>query len=226
MNGNIKSPFFVVSPKAYLQGEELLELANLADKLAGSIENSIFCAVPTIYLSKIAQSTKNVIVTAQYADGFGPGHGMGRNLLEDLKFNGIEATFLNHKECQMNFKDLVVTIEKAKELEIITIACADGIDEAKILAYANPNIILCEPYDLIGTGITSPDTYVRDTIKAIRDINKEVLVMEGAGITNGNDVKKLISLGADGTGVSSIISKEKNKEKLLKDLLDGLGEIK
>lgn len=226
MKENIKSPFFIVSPKAYLQGDELLDLAKLTDKLAGGIKNTIFFAAPTIYLREICEITKNVIVTAQHADGFGSGNGMGRNLIEDLKANGVRATFLNHKECQVPFKELVVSINKAKELGIITIVCADGVEEAKALAYMNPSIILCEPYNLIGTGNTSSEEYVRETISAIRKINEDVLIMEGAGITCGADVEKLISLGADGTGVSSIVSKKADKEALLIDLLKGLGENK
>jgi triosephosphate isomerase len=46
--------------------------------------------------------------------------------------------------------------------------------------------------------------------------------MEGAGITCGADVRRLIRLGAQGTGISSTLALAENKEELLSDLLGAL----
>ena len=224
MKREVKTPFFVISPKTYIVGDELVELAKMVDDLAENLGSTIFFTAPPTELRAIAENTKNVIVTAQNCDGLDLGRGMGRVPLESLKYNGVQATFLNHMESPMYFRDLILTINKAKELDILTIVCADSAEEARVLAYTNTDIILCEPNSLIGSGKISGMEYVKSTIDAIREINDKVLVMEGAGIICGADVKKIIGWGADGTGVSSILAKTDNKYNLITDLFNGLGE--
>lgn len=222
MKQKIKTPFFSVSPKSYLIGQDLLDLALITDKLAEKLESTIFFTAPPMELSNIVNNTKNVVVTSQSADGLGLGKGMGRPLLESLKEIGVQATFINHMEAQLTFKEIVSAISKARDLEIISIVCVDTAEEARIISYANPDIILCEPNYLIGTGQTSDDKYIHETMREIKKVNSNVLVMEGAGITCGADVSRIIDLGADGTGVSSILAKDCNKEELLKNLFSGL----
>jgi len=222
----ITLPFFTVSPKSYLIGEELLKLALLTDKYAKKYELTIFFSAPPTELTTIVQNTQNIIVTAQGADGFGLGKGMGRPLIESLKEIGVKATFLNHMENQLSLKELCKAISSAKKLGIITIACANSSDEARAIAILNPDIILCEPDDLIGTGKTSSENYIFETINAIRKINKNILIMEGAGITCGNDIKRLIKLGAQGTGISSKLALTDNKEALLEELFSALSDSK
>lgn len=222
MKPRIVTPFFSVSPKSYLLGKELIELAEIADRLAEEIESTIFFTAPPTELANIVQCTNNMVITSQSADGLGLGKGMGRPLLESLKEIGVQATFINHMEAQLTFKEVIAAINKAKDLDIISIVCVDTVEEAKVIAHANPDIILCEPNELIGTGKPSDESYIRETISAIKKINSDILIMEGAGITTGLDVRRLIRLGADGTGVSSILAKDMDKEKLLKDLFIGL----
>lgn len=222
MKPKIKTPFFSVSPKSYLIGQDLLDLARITDKLAEKIESTIFFAAPPTELLNIINTTKNVIVTSQSADGLGLGKGMGRPLLESLKEIGVQATFINHMEAQLTFKEIIAAINKARDLEIVSIVCVDTAEEARVIAHANPDIILCEPNQLIGTGQTSDDKYVHETMKEIKKVNPNILIMEGAGITCGSDVSRIIKLGADGTGVSSVLAKDCNKEELLTDLFNGL----
>lgn len=222
MKSKIVAPFFSVSPKSYLIGQELLDLALIADKLAGEIDSTIFFTAPLPELANIVKNTENMIITSQSADGLGLGKGMGRPLLESLNEIGVKATFINHMEAQLTFKEIIAAISKARELDIISIVCVDTAEEARIISYADPDIILCEPNDLIGTGRTSNDSYVHETIKEIKKVNPDILIMEGAGITKGSDVSRIVKLGADGTGVSSMLAKDCDKKELLKDLLSGL----
>lgn len=218
----ITTPFFSISPKAYLFGEELLELALLADFYAKNLQSTIFFVAPPTELLFIAENTKHVVVTSQTGDSKGFGRGMGRIPLEVLKMHGVEATFLNHVENELTFRELSAAIEKCKKLEIISIACANTHLEAKALAVLDPDIILCEPDHLIGTGTVSDAVYVKETIDAIRSINENILIMEGAGITKGSDVERIIELGAQGTGISSTLALSSNKKELLEDLFRAL----
>lgn len=42
----------------------------------------------------------------------------------------------------------------------------------------NPDVILCEPSSLVGTGHTSGDDYIAETIAAVRSINPDIVIME------------------------------------------------
>lgn len=215
----IKLPFFIFNPKSYLYGKELLELAKVADKLAGEIDMTIMMTAPFTELKTIRENTHNIIVSAQHMDSLKPGRGMGHIFGESLKEIGVGATFLNHAEHPMKFSELVATINRCKELGIISIVCADTIEDAKTLAYLTPDIILCEPTELIGTGKTSDDNYIEDTNNVIKSINDKILVMQAAGISDANDVYRTINLGADGTGCTSGIIKAPNPENMLKEMI-------
>ena len=66
----VKNKFFIFNPKSYLFGDELLELAKEADRLAERFpEISIFVTCPYADISRVANETKNIIVTAQHLDG-------------------------------------------------------------------------------------------------------------------------------------------------------------
>ena len=81
----VKNKFFIFNPKSYLFGDELLELAKEADHLAERFpEISIFVTCPYADISRVANETKNIIVTAQHLDGIDCGRGMGAVLPASL----------------------------------------------------------------------------------------------------------------------------------------------
>ena len=64
---SVKNKFFIFNPKSYLFGDELLELAKEADCLAERFpEISIFVTCPYADISRVANETKHIIVTAQH----------------------------------------------------------------------------------------------------------------------------------------------------------------
>ncbi len=217
----VNTPFFMLNPKSYLYGEELLELALVADELAKeNPEISIFVTSPFADLSNVASQTENVIVTAQHIDGIEPGRGMGHVLPESVHYAGARATFLNHAERPLSFSDLVKAVDRANDLEIVTVVCADSLKEARAIATLKPDIILCEPTELIGTGQTSDESYVLKTNEAVKEVSPETLVMQAAGISTADDVHNVISLGADGTGCTSGIVKADDPKQMLIDMVN------
>ena len=99
--------------------------------------------------------------------------------------------------------------------------CAANKKEAGIVAKFNPNYIAVEPPALIGTGISvtsAKPEIVTDSIKAVKKV-KNIPVVCGAGITNGEDVKKAIKLGTKGALAASGIVKARNQESALRDLV-------
>ena len=201
------NPFLVVNPKSYLYGEKSLALAKASDAVAEKYGLTIFFTCPFADIRLIKENTKHVIVTAQHMESLKPGRGMGHVLPESLKEAGAGATFLNHAENSMTVAEIYKTINRAKELDIITIVCADSVAEGQALAEFHPDIILCEPTDLIGTGKTADDSYTIEACERIRKVDPDVAVMIASGVTTAEDCYKVIKLGADGTGATSGILK-------------------
>ncbi len=201
MKRNVRTPFFVVNPKAYLYGEGSLALE--ADKLAAEYDVDIFFTAQTCDLSMIAKATKHLIVTAQHMDGILPGKGMGSLLPEAIKNAGAEATFLNHAEHSLSTSQLVNAVGRAKELDIIVLVCADSTEEACAIAELHPDIMICEPTSLIGSGSASDSEYKRRTNDSVRAVSPNTLVIQAAGISTDKDVYDAIFSGADGTGATS-----------------------
>ncbi len=203
MKRTVRTPFFVVNPKAYLYGEQSLALALEADKLAEEYDVDIFFTAQACDLSLIAGRTKHLIVTAQHMDGLKPGKGMGSVLPEAIKNAGAEATFLNHAEHSMSMGELVRAVKRARDLDILVLVCADSAEEARAIAELHPDIMICEPTSLIGTGVASDNEYKGRTNDSVRAVSPETLVLQAAGISTDRDVYDAILSGADGTGATS-----------------------
>ena len=196
-------PFLIVNPKSYLYGEESLKLAKAADKAAEETGVEVMFTCPFADLRYIKENTKHVVVTAQHMDSLKPGRGMGHVLGESLVAAGAEAVFLNHAENSMTVADLAATMKRAKELGIATVVCADSVAEGVAIAELGPDILLCEPTDLIGTGTVADDSYVLEACTRIRKVDENILVMIASGVSTPEDVYNVIKLGADGTGATS-----------------------
>ncbi|MGT2951157.1 triose-phosphate isomerase [Streptococcus cuniculi] len=216
----VKAPFFMFNPKSYLYGEELEGFAKVAEELALEYPDvSVFMTSPFADIRGVAAHTDQAIVSAQHIDGIKPGRGMGHVLADSVYAAGARATFLNHAERPLSFDELVKSVERADELGMVTIVCANSLQEAKAIATLEPDIILCEPTELIGTGNTSDASYVTATNEAIKAISPTTLVMQAAGISKPEDIYRVIELGADGSGCTSGITEAENPHQMLRDMV-------
>ena len=163
--------------------------------------------------------TENVLVFAQHMDPITIGRGLGAVLPEAVKAAGAHGVMLNHAEKPMLISDLYKAIKRADEVGLLSIVCADTIEEAKAIAHFSPNIIVAEPTELIGTGKPSDEKYITETISAIKQINPEIQVLQGAGISNGRDVYNVIKAGAEATGTTSGIMKADDPEAMLDEMI-------
>lgn len=222
----LRAPFFVVNPKAYLYGKESLALAKAADQLAEKYEVDILFTVQHADAATIKQATNHLFITVQHIDGMTVGRGMGYVLPESVANVGVAATFLNHAEHPMTLVELAKAINRADELGLITIACANSLQEAKAVAALQPDIMVCEPTELIGTGQTSDVSYMEETNQAIRAINKEIKILQAAGISTADDVAKALQSGADGTGGTSGIVCAPDPQNVLTEMIKKVAELR
>ena len=154
-NYKISTPFFEFGPKAYLYGDKLLELMKKIDTYAEKYDMDVIADVQTTDLRLIAENTSDRIhVYSQHMDSIPVGRGMGTILPEAVKATGAVGVMLNHAECKLTLDEIKKAIERADEVGLATIVCADTEEEIKAVAEMNPNIVVAEPSELIGTGIS------------------------------------------------------------------------
>lgn len=216
----VDRPFFLFNPKSYFYGDKLLELAVYADEVGRKLDITTFVSAPYSDISRVASSVKSAIVTAQGMDGITPGRGMGAVLPESLKAAGAEAVVLNHAERPLSIAELVKAHKRAKELDMITIVCADSAEEAALIALLHPDIMICEPTSLIGTGVTSDTSYMTSTNEAVHKYSPDTLILQAAGISTGEDVYNAIKSGGDGSGATSGITEASDPKQAIYDMIE------
>lgn len=222
----LRAPFFVVNPKAYLYGDQALALAKVADELSATHDIDILFTVQHVDAARIKNETSNLFITVQHLDGLQVGRGMGYILPEAVAEAGVTATFLNHAEHPMTVNELTKAVKRADELGILTIVCADSIAEAQAVASLDPDVMVCEPTELIGTGQSSDISYMRATNEAVRKINPNIQILQAAGISTVEDVEKALLSGADGTGGTSGIVEADDPAQTLTDMIHKVAELK
>lgn len=215
----IKPPFFEIGPKAFMYGDRMLKLAKAADRAAAKYDVRIILTPQPTDIYLLAKETEHLLIFAQHMDPVKVGRGNGSILAEALKAAGAHGVILNHAEKPMTLADLSKAIQRADEVGLVTMVCADSIKEAEAIAQLSPNIIVPEPTELIGTGVTSDEEYVIATTSTIKKINPDIEVLQAAGITNGRDVYKTIKAGADATGTTSGIMKAEDPEAMMEEMI-------
>lgn len=218
-NYKIRAPYFEIGPKCIMWGERMLKLAKAIDKIAYKYDLDVIVTPQYADIRLLAQNTEYIHVYAQHMDPLTPGRGLGSVLPESVKEAGAVGVMLNHAEKKLDLETVKQTIARADEVGLATIVCADTVEEIIEVAKLSPNLIVAEPTDLIGTGVASDMGYVRDTIEAVRKINPDIMVLQGAGISGPDDVANVIRAGAQATGCTSGVMKAADPEAAAEEML-------
>lgn len=222
----LRIPTIVLNVKTYSEatGAKALEIAQLMDKISQELDVSMAIAVQAADISKCAEQIK-IPVFAEHIDPITPGSHTGWTLPESVKEVGAVGTLINHSEHRLKLADIEFCISRAKELNLDQIVCTNNISTSKAVAVFSPNFIAVEPPELIGgdISVTSADPgIVSGSVNSVKEIDKKMNVLCGAGVKNGRDVEKAIELGAEGVLLASGIVKAKDKESVIRDLASGL----
>ena len=218
----IKAPFFEIGPKSYLYGNDVIELAKAADAASEKYDVDIIFTTPVVEIARVKAATRRIHVFAPHMDPLRPGRGLADTLPESLVAAGAEGVMLNHCEKPLTLGVLKETIKRAEEVGLTTIVCADSMVEASMIARLNPDIIVAEPSELIGTGVSVGPEYVEAATRAVKDVNPDILVLTAAGIANGDDVYNTIKAGADATGSSSGVAKAKDRAAMVDEMISAV----
>jgi len=219
----LKEPIVAINFKTYAQatGEGALRIAKAAEKIYKETGVTIVVAPQLADLYRIAQEVE-IPVFAQHIDPIKPGSHTGHVLPEAVKEAGAVGTLLNHSENRMILADLEAAIRRAEEVGLMTMVCSNNPAVSAAVAALNPDYVAVEPPELIGTGIpvskAKPEV-ITDTVELVKKVNPDVKVLCGAGISTGEDVKKALELGTVGVLLASGVTKAKDPEKAIWDLV-------
>jgi len=221
MKRQIRTPYFEIGTKNYIYGDTVLEYAKAADAAAEKYDIDVLFITPAVEIRRVVENTKHLIVLAPYMDTLRPGRGMADILPEALRAAGAEGVVVNHCEKPMSIPQIKATIDRARELDMLVFACADTIAEAKAIAQLHPDIINPEPSELIGGtgGGVSSMSFVRDSIRSIKEIYPDILVEQAAGITNGQQVYDFIMAGSEAAGAASGIMKAADPLAMIDEMI-------
>ena len=222
----IRTPFFETGVKNYIYGDAVLEYARAADAASKEHDVDVLFVAPYTELRRVRENTDRLIVLAPYMDALQPGRGIADVLPEALKAAGAQGVVLNHSERPMTLNAIRKTIDRANELDLLTFICADSIVEAQALALFHPDILNPEPTELIGSGNVSDMGYVREVIRAVKSIDRSILVEQAAGITTSQQVYDFIMVGSEAVGSASGILTSANPYALLNEMIHSVSRAR
>jgi len=217
----IVSPFFEIGPKAYLYGRDALALARHADAMSKKYDVQIIFTPQYVDIPLLAREMERVLVFAQLMDSLEIGRGIGSVLPEAVKAAGAAGVLLNHIEKRLTMDELQRTMKRADGVGLATMVCADNLEDAVVIAKMQPNIIIAESPQLIGVGKRGMDDQrvIEEINRAVWNINPEIRMLHGAGISCGRDVYDVVAAGAQGAGSTSGIIKAKDPFAMLEEMI-------
>ena len=221
-SSRIKTPLIVVNFKTYLEGTggNALRLAKIAERVSSETGISIAVAPQLTDIRMIADQVE-IPVYAQHLDAIDAGAYTGHVLAEAVKEAGAVGTLINHSERRLKLSEIDEVVRRSRSAGLLSVVCTNTAAVSAASAALAPNMVAIEPPELIGTGIAvskARPEIVTDTVSLIKKIAPKVIVLCGAGITIGEDVKAALKLGTEGVLLASGVVKAKDQRKALMDI--------
>ncbi|RAP48118.1 MAG: triose-phosphate isomerase [Methanosphaera sp. rholeuAM74] len=218
-----ETPIIILNYKTYMEstGKNAIQLSKYVQEASQETGVNMAIAPQAVDLYPIINEV-DIPVYSQHMDAVSPGGHTGSTLPEAIKQVNASGTLINHSEKRMTLADIDAIVEKAKELDLVSVLCTNNVKTSAAVASFNPDFIAIEPPELIGTGIpvskADPDV-VSNSVDEIHKINKDISVLCGAGISTGEDVKAALELGSEGVLLASGIIKAEDQKQALIDLV-------
>ncbi|NOX71782.1 MAG: triose-phosphate isomerase [Candidatus Micrarchaeota archaeon] len=219
-------PLLMINFKTYEAGtgENALRIAKIADEVAHEMGINMAIAVQSVDIMRISHEV-DIPVFSQHMDPIGFGSHTGWVLPQGLKEAGASGTLLNHSEHQLDISEIEKCIDITNRIGLKTVACASDPKIAEALSVLGPDYIAVEPPELISGNISISEArpeIITNTINLVKDIDRSIPVLVGAGVKTRSDVSKAIELGADGVLLASGVMKAKKPRAAILELSKGL----
>ncbi len=219
----MRFPILVLNFKAYREASDAkaLKLARICNEVAKKYKIPIIVCPQFQDLKEISKKFENILVFSQHIDpiesaGAFTGHIVAENLRKYVK-----GSLINHSEKKLRREQIRRCIEIARKLKLISLCCASSPLEAKKIAKFKPDMIAIEPPELIGTGISvskAKPEVITKSLNLVKNVDRKIKVLCGAGISTPDDVEKALRLGAEGVLIASAFVKSKNPKRFLEEI--------
>jgi triosephosphate isomerase len=222
----LRTPLVVVNFKTYIEGtgKKALELAKACEKVSSEADVCVGVAPQFVDIAPIAKAV-SIPVLSQHVDPFPAGSFTGHVLPESVKEAGAVGTLVNHSERRLKLADIDAVLTRVRENSLLSVVCSNNAAVSVAAVALKPDMIAVEPPELIGTGIpvskAKPEV-VSDTVELVRRVNRDVVILCGAGITRGDDVAAALRLGTEGVLVASGIVKAKDPYAALMEFAEAM----
>lgn len=216
----VRTPVIIVNFKTYLEstGQKAIALAKSAAKVSEETGASIVVAPQFVDIAKVAEAV-DIPVFAQHIDPINPGNCTGHVLAESAKEAGAVGTLINHSERQLKLSEIEEIIQLCRKKDLASCVCANNPTVSAGVAAMRPDIVSFEPPELIGTGIAvskAQPQVITNTVSLVRQVNADVTILCGAGISQSEDVATALKLGTSGVLVASGVVKAKDPYMILR----------
>ncbi len=217
-------PIIGINLKAYSQaiGMNAVKITKAAEDVSKTYGCEIFVCVMPTDLRMVKSSVSSIKVFGQHMDPVEDGAYTGHITPLALKDAGADGVMLNHSERRLRLDQIDECVKLAVKHGLKTLVCANTPLEAKAVSCFDIDMVAVEPPELIGGKVsvsTAKPEVIKNTVKEVRDVNKYVKILVGAGIKNSVDVKKSLVLGADGVLLASAVAKAQDPKKAIENLI-------
>jgi len=222
----VRVPIVLVNFKTYAEGtaKNALKLAGVCEKVGLETGVCVGVAPQPVDLAQIARNVE-IPVFAQHLDPVAYGSFTGHVLPESIRDAGAVGTLINHSERRLKLADIDACITRARENGLVSVVCSNNASVSAAASALKPDMIAVEPPELIGTGIPvskAKPEIVSGTVELVRRMNRDVVILCGAGITKGEDVAAALRLGTEGVLVASGVVKAKDPYQVLMDFANSI----
>lgn len=145
---------------------------------------------------------------------------------ETLRAAKVRGSLVNHSEHPLRDEEVGWAVSRLKGLGLLAVVCAKDVEHARRLAAFRPPYLAVEPPELIGGKVsvaTARPEVVRESVRAVRIVSPETVVLCGAGVQDRRDVRRALELGAEGVLVASAVARAPDPAAAIDELLTGFG---
>ncbi len=210
----------VLNLKTYEQTfEKALLFTDIASEVVEETGVRIVVSPPAPFLRAAAERFSDVF--AQHVDSVSPGAFTGSIPADLLKVLNVKGSLVNHSERKIGVEKSGAAVEALHKAGLESLVCADSVNEGGEIAAFSPTYIAVEPPELIGSGVSVSNArpeVVTDSVKKIKGIDERIKVLCGAGVSNKDDVRKALELGAEGVLLASAFVKAEDPKEFLTGL--------
>src|SRR6185437_2282627 len=162
----------IINLKNYneISGDNSLKIVEEAKRVYLLNHKNIIIAPPPSSL--FALSKQGVPIVSQHVDDSVIGATTGFIIPELLKSYGAIGSIINHSEHKIDHSQIKNLIKRLRDLDMLSIVCADDMDEVEAIARFSPDYLAIEPPELIGKGIAvskANPSIISMSVKTVRN---------------------------------------------------------